>query len=122
MDHVGGPTSNALNGTYSGLPLSGLSLVVLLSLASPSTFIDYSSVVRSIQQQPTYEIKMISQVAYLATNIKLWNPQVTTEFKPKTEFVKKLFALRKQALRNGMTLLSVDEILAEKHALRGDIN
>jgi hypothetical protein len=121
MDYVGTPTSNALNGTYSGLPFCGLPLAVLLSLASPSVTIDFTKVSRNIQQ-PIYEIRMISQVAYQTTNIKLWKAQMTTEFKPKTEFVKKLFLLRRQALGNGMTLLSVDEILAEKHALRGEVN
>ena len=37
------------------------------------------------------------------------------EYKPKTEFVKKLLALRKKAIKNGMKLKTVDEILAEKH-------
>lgn len=121
MNYVGTPSSNALNGTYSGLPFCGLPLAVLLSLASPAANIDYTTVIRSIQQ-PKYEIEMISQVASQTANIELWNTQMTTEFKPKTEFVKKLFALRGQALRDGMTTLSVDEILAEKHALRGEMN
>jgi hypothetical protein len=121
MDCVSTPTSNALSGTYSGLPFCGLPLAALLSLASSSLNIDYINVSRNIQQ-PIYEIKMSSQVAYQTTNIELWKTQVTTEFKPKTEFVKKLFALRRQALSNGMTLLSVDEILTEKHALRGEVN
>jgi len=121
MDCVSTPSSNALNGTYSGLPSRGLSPAVLLSLSSSSLNIDDINVSRNIQQ-PIYEIKMSSQVASQTTNIELWKTQMSTEFKPKTEFVKKLFALRRQAVSNGMTLLSVDEILAEKHALRGEVN
>lgn len=121
MDSVGTPTSNDLNGTYSGLPFSGLPLAVLLSLASPTANIDYTAVMRNIQQ-PIYEIRMTSQVAYQTANIELWDTQMATEFEPKTEFVKKLLALRRQSLRDGMIPLSVDEILAEKHAFRGEID
>jgi len=120
MDCVGTPISNALTGTYSGLPFRELSLAVLLSFASPTVNIDYTTAIRNMQQ-PLYK-NMISQGACQTSNIKLWNTQMTAEFKPKTAFVKKLYALRVQALRDGMTPLSVDEILAEKHALRGEIS
>jgi hypothetical protein len=39
-------------------------------------------------------------------------------FKPKTKLVKQLLLLRKKAIKKGMKLLSVDEILADKHSNR----
>ena len=69
--------------------------------------------------QTKYEIR----ITYQTTNIIWeWDDQVIKEFKPKTEFVKKLIAFREQAILNGMKLLTVDEILAEKHAIRGEID
>ena len=40
------------------------------------------------------------------------------KLKPKTVFAKKLLKFRKRAISKGMRLLSVDEILAEKHKNR----
>ena len=44
------------------------------------------------------------------------------DFIPKTEFVRKLMALREQAILKGMKLITVDEILTEKYALREYFN
>ena len=111
---------DTLKGTYSGISKTS-PLAVLLSLATPSAMdANYSAIlnVPSIK----YETKITSQVTSQVSAVTLWDVQIATEFKPKTEFVKKLLALRKQAILNGMTLLTVDEILAEKQALRGEIN
>jgi hypothetical protein len=111
---------DTLKGTYSGISKT-LPLAVLLSLVTPSA-IDANSLAIFNARQTKYEIKITSQVTCQASAVMLWEAQMTKEFKPKTEFVKKLLALRKQAILNGMTLLTVDEILAEKQALRGEIN
>lgn len=112
--------SDSLKGTYSGLSKT-LPLAILLSLATPSVIDPTSPPVFNVQ--PTkYEIMIGSQITYQTSAITLWDAQTTPEFKPKTEFVKKLLSLRKKAILNGMTLLTADEILAEKHALRGEIN
>lgn len=110
-----------LKGTYSDISKT-FPLAFLLSL-STSPEIDAANYLAILNaQQPKYEIKITSQVAFQTADIKLWAGQITEEFMPKTEFVKKLLALRKRAIRDGMTLLTVDEILAEKRVLRGEIN
>lgn len=120
MDYADLTVSNTLKGTYSGISKT-VPLAVLLSLATPSAIDTNFSAILNVQ--PTkYEIKITSQVTCQTSAVTLWEAQMTKEFKPKTEFVKKLLALRKQAILNGMTLLTVDEILAEKQALRGEIN
>ncbi|MCX5824352.1 MAG: hypothetical protein NTY86_12830 [Deltaproteobacteria bacterium] len=73
-------------------------------------------------RQTKYEVRITSQVTCQTLAATMWETQKTKEFKPKTEFVKKLLALREQAILNGMKLLTVDEILVEKQALRGEIN
>jgi hypothetical protein len=40
------------------------------------------------------------------------------EFEPKTDFVKSLLAVRKQAILDGMNLLTTDEILKQKEEWR----
>lgn len=114
--------SNSLKGTYSGI-IKTLPLAVLFSLATPSA-IDANSlaILNTWQRQAKYEIKITSQVTCQRSSVTLWETQETKEFKPKTEFVKKLLALREQAIFNGMTLLTVDEILTEKKVLRGEID
>lgn len=111
---------NTLKGTYSGISKT-LPLAVLFSLATPSA-IDANSLAIFNAQQTKYEIKITSQVTCQTSDVTLWEAQMIKEFKPKTEFVKKLLALREQAILNGMALLTVDEILAEKQALRGEMN
>ena len=108
---------DTLKGTYSGISKT-LPLAVLFSLATPSAMdANYSAI---LNVQPIkYEIKITSQVTSQVSAVTLWEAQMTKEFRPKTEFVKKLLALRKQAILNGMTLLTVDEILAEKNKLFG---
>lgn len=118
MDCADLTVTNTLKGTYSGITVP---LAVLLSLVAPSPIDANFSAIFSAQQ-PKYEIKITSKVACQISAVTLWEVQMTKEFKPKTEFVKKLIALRKQAILNGMKLLTVDEILAEKQALRGEIN
>lgn len=120
MDYADLTASNTLKGTYSGTSKT-LPLAILISLSIPS-IIDTNSLAILNAQPTKYEIKITSQVTCQTSAIKLWEAQMTKEFKPKTEFVKKLLALREQAILNGMTLLTVDEILAEKQALRGEIN
>jgi hypothetical protein len=39
-------------------------------------------------------------------------------FRPKTDFVKRLLAVRKQAILDGMNLLTTDEILKQKEEQR----
>lgn len=111
---------DTLKGTYSGISET-LPLAVLLSLATPSAM-DANSLAILNAQPIKYEIKITSQATCQTSDITLWEAQMTKAFKPKTEFVKKLLALREQAILNGMTLLTVEEILAEKQALRGEIN
>ncbi len=72
--------------------------------------------------QSKYDIGITSQVTCQRSAITLWEAQESREFKPKTEFVKKLLALREHAIVKGIPLLTVDEILAEKRALRGEID
>jgi hypothetical protein len=111
---------DTIKGTYSEISKT-LPLAVLLTLATPLA-IDANSLVNLNAQQTKYEIEVTPQVAFKRSTITLWKAQMTEEFKPKTEFVKKLLALREQAILNGMKLLTVDEILAEKRALRGEID
>lgn len=111
---------NTLKGTYSGLGKT-LPLAVLFSLAAPSA-IDANSLAILNARQTKYEVRITSQVTCQTLAATMWETQKTKEFKPKTEFVKKLLALREQAILNGMKLLTVDEILVEKQALRGEIN
>lgn len=119
MHYASTTAQNILNETYSGLQYSGLPLAELVSLTSSKVTIDYTGVTRYTPQS-TYEV--ILSLSSHATNIKLWDTQMTAEFKPKTLFVKKLLELRRRSIRDGMTTLSVDEILAEKHTLRGEID
>jgi len=44
------------------------------------------------------------------------------EFSPRTSLGKKLFALRKKAIQEGMVLLSFDEILEEVKRRRGELD
>ena len=111
---------NNLKGTYSGIDKM-MPLAIFLSISTPSA-VNANVLAILNAPQTKYEIRMTSSVAYQTTNITIWNDQMTNEFKPKTEFVKKLIAFRKQAILNGMKLLTVDEILAEKHALRGEVD
>lgn len=111
---------NTLKGTYSGIGKT-LPLAVLFSLATPSA-IDANSLAILNAWQAKYEVRITSQVACQTLAETIWETPQTKEFKPKTEFVKKLLALREQARLNGMQLLTVDEILTEKHSLRGEIS
>ena len=120
MDCTDITVSNTLRSTYSGISKT-LPLALLISIVTPAV-VDANSVAILNPQQTKYEIKITSQVASQISAVTLWDVRIAKEFKPKTEFVKKLLALRKQAILNGMTLLTVDEILAEKQALRGEIN
>jgi hypothetical protein len=96
---------------------------VLFALATPAApNADYLAMIHNAQH-PKYETRVSSNVtSSQITNLKLWDVQMANEFKPKTEFVKKLLAFREQAILNGMKLLTVDEILTEKHAFRGEID
>jgi hypothetical protein len=96
-------------------------LAVFISISTPAV-VNANVLAIFNAPQTKYEIRITSSIAYQATNIAIWDDQMTNEFKPKTEFVKKLIAFRKQAILNGMKLLTVDEILAEKRALRGEID
>lgn len=109
---------NPTKGTYS--VSAALTLSIMLSLFTPQN-IGANSTVISNTQQPKYDIEITSPVAVQATTITIWEDQMTEEFKPKTDFVKKLLVLREKAIINGMSLLNVDEILTEKRALRGEI-
>jgi hypothetical protein len=63
----------------------------------------------------------------LISNYKLFNNPNDSRFDvsialiPKTEFVKKLLALRKKYLENGGTLLSLEEIANEVKSRRGGL-
>ena len=111
---------NNLKGTYSGIDKM-MPLAVFLSISTPSVVNANVLAILNVPQTK-YEIRITSSIAYQATNIAIWDDQMTKEFKPKTEFIKNLLAFRKQAIINGMKLLTVDEILAEKQALRGEID
>jgi hypothetical protein len=45
----------------------------------------------------------------------------TAVFVPKTEFGRKLLAIREAAIKEGMKLLTDDEVIAEVRARRGDV-
>jgi len=64
----------------------------------------------------------------ISNNYKLYNNpyyssfDVSISLTPKTEFVKKLLALRKKYLENGGTLLGLEEIANEVKSRRGGLN
>src|SRR4030042_1875772 len=91
------------NGISKALPLA-----FLLSLATPSAM-DANTLAILNAEPPKYEIKITSGGTCQISAVSLWEDQMAEEFKPKTEFVKKLLALRKQAIINGMRILTVDE-------------
>lgn len=111
---------NRAKGTYSDVSKT-LPLAVLLSL-SPPLVIDANSLATLNACQTIYEINITAPVASQTSTVRLWEAEMNDEFKPKTEFVRKLLALREQAILDGMRLLTVDEILAEKRVLRGEID
>lgn len=110
---------NALNGTYSGM--------IPFKYWFPCTRPTESNNIplgpfKFNSRQTEYSGEILPLFAFTAATTTQWEVQMTEEFKPKTEFVKKLLELRKRAIRNGMKLLTVDEVLAEKHALRDETN
>jgi hypothetical protein len=122
MDYAAVTVPNILKGTYSDISKT-LPIALLLSLVTPPAIDANSLPILNIwQSQIKYEIKITPQVTCQRSAITLWEVQKTREFQPRTEFVKKLLALRKQAILSGMPLLTVDEILAEKRVLRGEID
>ncbi len=64
----------------------------------------------------------------ISNNYKLYNNpynsslDISISLTPKTEFVKKLLALRKKYLENGGTLLGFEEIANEVKSRRGGLN
>jgi hypothetical protein len=110
---------NTLKETWNGSKT--LPLILFLSIVVPPA-ID-ANALAILNAWPTkYEIKVVSQATSQTAIVKLLEKQMSEEFKPKTEFVKKLLAFRKEAIAYGMPLLTVDEILAAKRDLRGEVD
>ena len=93
------------NATYSGIE------AIMFPFEAPRFDTDYKPVVGG-------QIKNVIEMTSCVTGLTRTKDRMSYDFRPKTEFVKKLMVLREQAILNGMKLMTVDEILAEKHALR----